>query len=114
MKYLPYCRMEETYEAMKDVVENWDNTSMDREFIFRLRIVELCKQIVAKFKDEEEAAQPTTEILTAVQIIDSLDEIGDKIPDAARVEILASLFKFTGTTVSDYDELENILKKYSR
>lgn len=52
MGNMSYCRMENTYNDLKDVRDNWEETSSKSELEYRDRILKLCRDII-KYYDEE-------------------------------------------------------------
>jgi len=54
MSNMSYCRMENTYQDLRDVKENWEETNSESELKYRKWILELCKEIVDDYGDDEE------------------------------------------------------------
>ena len=49
-----YCRMENTYEDLRDCQKHWDDADSESELEFRKRILELAKDIVEEHGEEDD------------------------------------------------------------
>lgn len=54
MSNMSYCRMENTYQDLQDVFENWDEVTSNLEKKYKDKILELCKDIVNNYYDNED------------------------------------------------------------
>ncbi|MDP2692754.1 MAG: hypothetical protein Q8O88_03905 [bacterium] len=54
MANMSYCRMENTYEDLKDVQRHWDEADSESELKFRKRILELAKELVEEHGEEDD------------------------------------------------------------
>lgn len=50
---MSYCRFQNTYHDLQDCYDNMENVSGDTEKKYRTRIIELCKDIINDFGDDE-------------------------------------------------------------
>lgn len=60
---MSYCRMENTYLALREAFDNWENENGQEEMTlsplseseqeYRRRLVDLCREIVDSFGDDE-------------------------------------------------------------
>lgn len=53
MSNMSYCRMENTYNDLRDCYENWDETDGKSELKYREKILKLAKDIVDEFDIED-------------------------------------------------------------
>jgi len=54
MSNMSYCRMENTYNDLRDARDHWDDANSESELKFRKRILELAKDIVEEHGEEDE------------------------------------------------------------
>lgn len=54
MPNMSYCRMENTCRDLADCKDNWEDANSDSEKKCRKRLLELCKDIVEIYGDEED------------------------------------------------------------
>ena len=50
---MSYCRFENTYRDLQDCYDNMENVNSDTEKRYRTHIIELCKDIINDFGDDE-------------------------------------------------------------
>jgi len=50
---MSYCRFENTYRDLQDCYQNMDNNLSETEKEYRKKIIDLCKDIVDDFGDDE-------------------------------------------------------------
>jgi len=54
MANMSYCRMENTYHDLMDCFNNWDDATSKSEIKYRKEILELAKEIVDCYKEDED------------------------------------------------------------
>lgn len=54
MGNMSYCRMENTYQDLRDCYDNWDEADSETEKRYRKKILELATEIVDDYGDMED------------------------------------------------------------
>ena len=54
MPNMSHCRMENTYNDLRDCWKNWCDISSETEKKYRAKILTICREIVTDFGDEAE------------------------------------------------------------
>ena len=53
MANMSYCRFQNTYNDLVDCYENMENVNSDSEKRYRIRLIELCQDIIQDYGDDD-------------------------------------------------------------
>ena len=101
MAFLPYCRMEETYDALKDVYNNWNKPTSPKEYAYKYEILDLCKRIAQAYDPEQligsrkrqQEALPRSDdfAVLKLQLFDALKYTKGRLTEEEKAEALQLL-----------------------
>lgn len=54
MANMSYCRMENTFQDLRDCYDNWDDADSESELKYQKKILEMCRRIINAFDEDGE------------------------------------------------------------